>query len=151
MENIRLTACCDTVYYTTTAQHPPKEIKFDFFLMHCVTSSIFYSAFFSRPWINLRTKIRLLEWKGRMDLAMYVSRGVPKLLLEEVTNYPVTRGWNEIFHSSVVHPQDDGHVVKMVRAVANGERVCKPFEGQGKEKGFVIHGDMWLKIGNMSM
>lgn len=86
-----------------------------------------------------------------MDLAMYVSRGVPKLLLEEVTNYPVTRGWNEIFHSSVVHPQDDGHVVKMVRAVANGERVCKPFEGQGKEKGFVIHGDMWLKIGNMSM
>ncbi|KAK9312397.1 hypothetical protein V1524DRAFT_449697 [Lipomyces starkeyi] len=136
------------VYYTTTAQRPPKQIKFDFYYMHCVNCSIFFPAFFAIPSLSLASKIRLLEWKGRMDLAMYVSRASPKLRLDEVTNYKSHKGWKAVF-DSVVNGKDDGHVSKMTRAVAHGENVCKPFEGGGKEKGFMIAGDMWLKIGNM--
>jgi hypothetical protein len=80
-----------------------------------------------------------------MDLAMYVSCCVPKLFLEEVTYYPAGNDWETVFSSSILHPNDDGHLSKMVRAVANGERLCKPFEAGGKEKGFMINGDMWLK------
>lgn len=118
--------------------------------MHSVNSSIFFPALLSLPSLSTRAKLRLMEWKGRVDLAMYVSRGSPNLLLEEITNYQPTRDWKAIFDSSIRHSRDDGHVSKMVRAVANGERVCKPFEAGGKERGFIIQGDMWLKIGNMS-
>ncbi|KAK9321318.1 hypothetical protein V1517DRAFT_326703 [Lipomyces orientalis] len=137
------------VYYASTAQRPPKQIKFDFYYMHCVNCSIFFPALFSIPSLSLGSKIRLLEWKGRMDLAMYVSRRAPKLLLDEVTNYKSHKGWKEVFDNSVLNERDDGHVSKMTRAVAHGGNVCKPFEGGGKEKGFMIAGDMWLKIGNM--
>ncbi|KAK9367926.1 hypothetical protein V1509DRAFT_105481 [Lipomyces kononenkoae] len=136
------------VYYTTTAQRPPKQIKFDFFYMHCLNCSIFLPALFSIPSLSLGSKIRLLEWKGRMDLAMYVSRASPKLLLDDVTNYKSHKAWKAVF-DSVVKLEDDGHVSKMTRAVAYGEKVCKPFEGGGKGKGFMIAGDMWLNIGNM--
>lgn len=40
----------------------------------------------------------------------------------------------------------DGHVSKMARTLARGERLCKPFEGQ---ENFKLKGDMWLKLGNM--
>lgn len=118
--------------------------------MHSVNSSIFFPALLSLPSLSTRSKLRLLEWKGRVDLAMYVSRGSPKLLLEEVTHYQARRDWKSVFESSIRHPKDDGHVSKLVRAVASGERVCKPFEAGGRERGFMIAGDMWLKIGNMS-
>jgi hypothetical protein len=37
-----------------------------------------------------------------------------------------------------------------MRAVAQGEKFCKPYEKKGIEGGFPIHGDIWLRIGNMS-
>jgi hypothetical protein len=75
------------VYYTAAAQHPPKQVKFDFYFMHCVNASIFWSTFNKLPWLSMENKIRLLEWKGRNDLVMYASRRSPKLLLEEITGY----------------------------------------------------------------
>lgn len=137
-------------YFTAASQHPPKRVKFDFFLVHCLNCSIFYSSFLSRPWISSRAKVRLLEWKGRVDLLMYVARHVPKLDLSEITNYPITRDWNQLFHAGITHPEDDSHVVKLLRAIANGERVCKPFEGENAGTvSFAFQKDMWLKFGNM--
>jgi hypothetical protein len=75
------------IYYTATAQHPPKQVKFDFYFIHCVNASIFWSTFNKLPWLSMKNKIRLLEWKGRNDLVMYASRRSPKLLLEEITGY----------------------------------------------------------------
>jgi hypothetical protein len=98
-----------------------------------VSIAIFYPAFFSLLSISSRAKIRLLEWKGRLDLAMYVSRCVPKLFLEEVTYYPAGNDWETEFKSSILHPNDDGDLSKMVRAVANVKRLGKPFEAGGKE------------------
>lgn len=93
--------------------------------------------------------MRLLEWKGRVDLLLYVSRGAPELRLDEVTKYKPSRDWNGVFSEVIANAQEDGHASKLVRALAHGEEVCRPYETQAKEKGLLITGDMWLKIGNM--
>ncbi|PYI22895.1 hypothetical protein BO99DRAFT_399627 [Aspergillus violaceofuscus CBS 115571] len=136
------------VYYTSAAQRPTKPIKFDFFYLHGLNSSIFFSQILTLPFLEVKTKLRLLEWKGRLDLLLYVSRGTPALSLEAIRTYPVAHRWEEIFAFCSRHPQDDGHLAKLVRAVAHGERACRPFEG---ERPWPIEGDMWLRIANMAM
>ncbi|CEN60860.1 hypothetical protein ASPCAL07532 [Aspergillus calidoustus] len=138
-----------SVYFTSASQRPNKVIKFDFFHIHAVNSSIFFSKILALPFLPTRTRLRLLEWKGRMDLIMYISRNAPELYLEEITNYPVTADWDTIIAHCNQHPGDDGHLSKLVRALRNAEEVCKPYAGQEKERGLKITGDSWLKIGNM--
>jgi len=135
-------------YYTSAAQRPDKNVKFDFFYIHCLNSSIFFSKIIRLPFLTKQTKLRLLEWKGRLDLLMYVSRASPNLLLDEVTRYPVKNEWSAVFSRSVTHPSDDGHLVKMVRALAHGQKVCQSYESLGPQV-MPISGDMWLRIGNM--
>jgi hypothetical protein len=134
------------VYYTSAAQRPDKKVKIDFFFIHCVNSSIFFSKIAQLPFLDTQAKLRLLEWKGRMDLVMYVSRGSPELRLNEVTQYPVTNDWPTLFSRAVKHPGDDGHLVKLVRALAHGEEVCRVAD---KDSEMPVSGDMWLRIGNM--
>ncbi|KAJ5831991.1 hypothetical protein N7474_000302 [Penicillium riverlandense] len=136
------------VYYTSAAQRPTKEIRIDFFYIHCVNSTIFFSKIIDLPFLDEAAKVRMLEWKGRLDLLMYVSRGAPDLLPSEVTKYPAKDDWATVFSRSITHPGDDGHLAKLARAVAHGQRVCQPFESQQK---MPISGDMWLKIGNMAV
>ncbi|KAE8150168.1 hypothetical protein BDV25DRAFT_154887 [Aspergillus avenaceus] len=138
-------------YFTATAQRPPKQIKFDFFYIHGMNASIFFEKFIALPFLSVRSKLRLLEWKGRLNLMLYVSRNTPELLLDEVTEYQITRDWETIFHYTNEHQRDDGHVGKLARAIAHGEKFCRPYEAQAKERGLKITGDMWLKIGNMVM
>jgi hypothetical protein len=81
---------------------------------------------------------------------MYVARRVPKPNLSDITSYPITRNWKQLFQAGITHPEDDSHVAKLLRAIANGERACKPFEGQPTQSAsFVFQKDMWLKFGNM--
>jgi hypothetical protein len=157
------------IYYTAAAQHPPKVVKFDFYFMHCVNSSIFWSTFNQLPWLSIQNKIRLLEWKGRIDLIMYASRRSPPLLLEEISGYvpkDLERGeaeWKGIVRrvsefEGTVDPNEsaesaaysdkieDGHAIKLVRAVKHGEEVSKKYED---EEWCKIKDFMWLKIGNM--
>ncbi|KAF3396303.1 Oxidoreductase AflY [Penicillium rolfsii] len=140
----------NVVYYTSAAQRPNKAVKMDFFFIHCVNSSIFFSKLVHLPYLSQRTRLRLLEWKGRMDLLMYVSRGCPELLRDEITNYPAKNDWSALFARAASHPEDDGHLAKLVRAVAHGEKVCKPFESQGQQA-MPVSGNMWLQIGNMAI
>ncbi|KAF2685090.1 hypothetical protein K458DRAFT_403332 [Lentithecium fluviatile CBS 122367] len=139
------------IFYTSTAQCPPHQVKFDFYYIHCVNCSIFFSTFLHSPSIPSSAKVRLLEWKVRTDLAMYASRRSPPLLLEEVTNYspvrPQEASWQDVFKRVNAH-QDDGHASKLVRALAHGEKACKSFEGKD---GFVIKGGMWKVLGNMAI
>lgn len=138
------------VYFAGAAQNPAKEVRIDFFYMHCVNCSIFFSAFLNEAWLKVEDKCRLLEWKGRMDLAMYVSRGCPNLLLDEIASYQPkqpNQGWAEIIRRVDTY-EDDGHAAKLIRALANGEQVCKPYERQGGDA-FPIKGDMWLQLGHM--
>ena len=78
---------------------------------------------------------------------MYVSRGCPPLLLDEITNYQSKEdsGWDEIF-KRVNRLEDDGHSSKLIRALANGQKVSAGF---GAKEAFRIKGDMWMKLGHM--
>ena len=64
-----------------------KGPRFDFFLMHHVTSAPFFTTVNSQDWISLGTKVRLLEWKIRMDLVQYAARGAPELSLDAIASY----------------------------------------------------------------
>ncbi|KAI1952671.1 hypothetical protein LOZ12_000297 [Ophidiomyces ophidiicola] len=134
------------VYYTGTAQNPPKKIKFDFFYIHCVNSAIFLPVFISLPWISKHNKQRLLEWKGRMDLLVYVSRACPEPRVNEIINYKATKTWQQIFEASFASAREDGHAAKLMRTLAYGEQSERPSNSTG---GFPVKGDMWAKLGNM--
>lgn len=139
------------VYYTGAAQHPPHQIKFDFFYIHCVNSSIFFSNFLSpaNSFLAPATKRRLLEWKVWNDITMYVTRGCPDLLLNEITNYTPKHAstWDDII-TRVNANEDDGHASKLIRALAHGEKACAPYEGKD---GFIIKADMWTQLGHMAI
>ncbi|KAJ5836982.1 hypothetical protein N7447_003008 [Penicillium robsamsonii] len=146
----RLADMINTVaYYTSAAQRPTREMRIDFFFIHCLNSSIFFSRIINLPFLDQKSKLRMLEWKGRMDLLMYISRGTPDLLLDEVTNYPVKEDWSRIFARSIAHPGDDGHLAKLARALAHGQHVCQAYESKHPE--MPIKGDMWLRIGNIAV
>ncbi|KAF2657847.1 hypothetical protein K491DRAFT_654172 [Lophiostoma macrostomum CBS 122681] len=134
-------------YFTGAAQQPPYEVKFDFFNIHALNLSIFFSSFLHQPWLSAATKIRLLEWKIRIDLSMYASPRPPQLHLHEITSYPNNASWGNIV-ARVKAYHDDGHACKLIRALANGERACKKYEH--KEE-FIIKGDMWRKLANMAI
>lgn len=140
-----------SVYCAAASQHPPNVVKYEFILIHAVNCTIFFSAIIDSPWINTRAKVRLLEWKGRMDLILYASRHSPRLDLNEITDYRISKSWAELFQAGINHPEDDGHVVKLLRAIAHGEQISKPLEKHGKAKDLVMKGDAWLKAGNMGM
>jgi len=139
------------IYYTAAAQRPPKQVKFDFYYMHCVNSSIFFPTFNKQSWLSTANKVRLLQWKGYLDLAMYASRRSPPLLLEEISTYvpaKLEKGegeWPGIFER-LWEFKDDGHAIKLGRAVRNGELTAGKHGDVEWER---IKGFMWEKIGNM--
>jgi hypothetical protein len=141
-------------YFTGASQRAPHIVKFDFFHMHCVNSSIFFPFFLKSSSLSTAAKIRLLEWKARTDLVLYTSRGAPALDLNEIRNYtpkhPAPAGtdpWPAII-ARVCALGDDGHSSKLVRALANGKKVSAQFE-ENRRDAFVIKGDMWDQLGYM--
>lgn len=137
------------MYFTAAAQRPSKQVMFDFFYIHSVNSSIFFTKILALDFLDTRTKLRLLEAKGRLDLFLYISRNAPELYLDEITKYPISNDWDAIIARGNRHPRDDGHLSKLIRALRNGESVCRPYEGRAGELGLKITGDAWLRIGNM--
>ncbi|KAL1601980.1 hypothetical protein SLS59_005146 [Nothophoma quercina] len=139
------------VYFTAAAQRPPHQVKFDFYYMHCVTSSIFFSNFLSsaNTFLTPATKRRLLEWKVWNGIVMYASRHSPALFLSEITEYTPKEDsdWDKII-LRVNKLEDDGHASKVIRALANGQKSCQPYEDT---PGFIIKGDAWRKIGHMAI
>jgi len=136
-------------YFTGGAQRASHAVKFDFFYMHCVNSSIFYSTFLAQQWLSDADKVRLLEWKVWNDLAMYASRKSPEIHLDEIRNYKPSQpsGWDEIIER-VRSMEDDGHAAKLVRALAHGQRVCAPYEDKAE---FRLKKDDWLQLAHMTI
>lgn len=135
-------------YFTGAAQNPPKQVKFDFYYMHCINCSIFFSTFLKQDWLSTGNKVRLLEWKGRVDLALYASRKSPKLLMSEITDYSPKNpgdGWEQIFKRVNRH-EDDGHASKFIRAISHGRQASGPFE---EKESWPIQGDSWFKLAHM--
>ena len=119
--------------------------------MHCVNASIFFWSFLEQQWLRDTDKARLLEWKGRTDLAMYASRRAPALRPEDITQYGAVEGvshadqWREIFER-VSNDPEDGHASKFIRKLAWGEKLSMEFE---QCEALALKGDMWLKIAHM--
>ncbi|RAL16207.1 questin oxidase family protein [Aspergillus homomorphus CBS 101889] len=140
-------------YMAGASQRPGRKRKIDFFYMHTLTSSIFFSVLIRQDWIKLEDRVRLVEWKGRLDLAWYVVSGSAELYEDAITGYhddfSAEMGWKELY-AAVNKEHDDGHVAKMIRALKNGQGASRPFEAEYPDV-FPVKGDMWLKIARMAL
>ncbi|KAL1588329.1 hypothetical protein WHR41_02789 [Cladosporium halotolerans] len=136
-------------YFTGGAQRKDRDVKFDFFYMHCVNSSIFWPVFLKQSWLSEASKVRLLEWKVWNDLAMYVSRKSPEIHLDEIRNYKPKQpsDWTKVVERVRAH-EDDGHASKMVRALAHGQQSCAPYDSKAE---FRLKKDDWLQLAHMTI
>ncbi|KAK4185016.1 hypothetical protein QBC35DRAFT_517204 [Podospora australis] len=126
-----------------------KVPKFDFFLMHHVNSAPIFVTINKQDWIPLATKVRLLEWKVRMDLLQYAARGAPTLDFDRLSNYypqkPELGGTLDEIVARVHNLPDDGHAIKLGRAAVICRNICQRYKGDNDA--FKIQGDeMWKKI-----
>lgn len=144
-----------TAWMTGAAQRPGKTIKLDFFFIHSVNASIFFTAFNRQPWLSAENKARLLEWKGRIDLLNYASRLAPELHPEEIVNYtPLQKDlpWSLLIKRTNQLTHDDGHIAKLIRALAHGQEICSAYEARPELTArFPLKGQGWLKIANMAI
>nr|E1ACQ8.1 RecName: Full=Baeyer-Villiger oxidase notM; AltName: Full=Notoamide biosynthesis cluster protein M [Aspergillus sp. MF297-2]ADM34146.1 hypothetical protein [Aspergillus sp. MF297-2] len=110
------------------------------------------SVLVKQSWIKLEDRIRLVEWKARLDLAWYAANGAAELRLEDISGYEPTASkgmeWHALY-KAVNEVHDDGHIAKFVRALKNGETVSAPFEQGDGADAFPIKGDLWLRIAQM--
>ncbi|KAL1848394.1 hypothetical protein Plec18167_004823 [Paecilomyces lecythidis] len=138
-----------TAYMTGGAQNPPKQVRFDFTFIHALNASVFFQSIKSLPYITTSDKVRLLEWKVRCDILMYAAHNAPKLVLSPIMSYEDERDWRTMFDIMIRHPNEDVHTAKTLRAIANGQRICAPFEKGGRERGFFVVDSMWIKMANL--
>ncbi|RMD40963.1 hypothetical protein DV735_g4144, partial [Chaetothyriales sp. CBS 134920] len=141
-------------YISGAAQRADKVPKIDFFHMHAVTSSIFLTVMIRQPWISIADKSRLVEWKGRLDIAWYVASGCGKLHQAAIYEYegqPSGQMDWEALYRAINAMHDDGHVAKFVRALKSGEETSRPFEHGPGAEAFPIKGEeAWLKLARMT-
>ncbi|EWC47454.1 hypothetical protein DRE_00422 [Drechslerella stenobrocha 248] len=142
-------------YICATTPRTDKKVKFDFFLMHCVTSSVFLDVWVRQAWIGNAEKALLLNYFGWMVLNMYVSRGCAEINLNQVRTY-FPKGshgvewlgkWEDIAERAVVL-KDDGHVAKTVRALMNAAEATAPY---ARRPGFELRTPLFLKIAEMAV
>jgi hypothetical protein len=152
---VESTSCA--AYNAAAAQRKGKAVKIDFFSMHAVTSAIFLSLLVRQSWIPSQYKVKLIEWKGRMDLAWYASCGSPQLDLDFVTSYDPTiskgMSWQD-FYEATVKFHDDGHVAKFMRSLYSAESEARVLEeriGREATTTFPIQGDMWHRVAQMCL
>lgn len=101
---------------------------------HSLTSSPIFLTINKFDWLPQASKVRLLEWKMRLDLLEYLAQGCPSLDPSSLSNYtpkdpsPVDSPKDLLprFHS----PPDDGHTIKTIRSLLIAEDVSKKWEGK---------------------
>jgi hypothetical protein len=135
--------------HTAAAQKAGKQRKIDFFYMHLVTCSISLDMLMREDGIKIEDRVRLLEWKGRLDLVWYAANGAAKMREEDILEYEpkLSKGFDwPTRYKCVMDIHDDGHVIKFFRSLKNGKNVVKHFERTEGASSFPVTGDMWLKI-----
>lgn len=133
----------------SAAFQPGKQPKFDFFLMHHINICPVFIAINNQDWIPIESKVRLLEWKIRMDLVEYAARVCPPLSLDNISSYfPKDKNLGPANEQlpRVYALNDDGHVIKLVRAVGLGQTVSEKYEDKDWIK---IKGDSWTKVSHL--
>ncbi|CAK1362212.1 Oxidoreductase AflY [Cercospora beticola] len=145
---IETTSCA--AYSCGGAQRPGKVAKVDFFFMHMVTSSIFLSILARQDWLETEDKIRLVEWKGRLDLVWYAASSAPALDRKWLEQYQPTLSagmdWRALYRAVTVEP-DDGHLAKIVRSLKWAEEEAKGVE---TSETIPVAGSGWFKLAQMA-
>ncbi|KAI7974931.1 hypothetical protein EIK77_001684 [Talaromyces pinophilus] len=136
-----------SAYMLGAAQRPGKREMLDFVTLHCATLSVFYPAILALDWLTNEEKARLLEAKARWDVVMYAGARCPTLypqrIIDYVPNHP-EQGWPELFHRANIY-NDEGHVVKLIRALYSSEQLGDTADG------FPISKAEFLKIAHMAV
>ncbi|EWY99401.1 hypothetical protein FOCG_01290 [Fusarium oxysporum f. sp. radicis-lycopersici 26381] len=133
---------------SAAAFHPPHAPRFEFILMHHITSTPFFLTLKEQSWIPVSTKARFLENKVRMDLLQYIARGSPALRSDLLRGYEPKDGEKLVGKPEDLFPRihkvvDDGHTVKLARALMLAQRITKPYEN--KEWVKIKGDDEWLR------
>lgn len=137
------------VYYTTMAQRSNKQIRFDFMLMHTVTTATFLPIYLKTDWIKPESNARLVEWLGRANLLLYAECGAPEPHPEELKTYKPLHpsGWDGVFQRACEY-EDDGHTSKFVRGIATVAQMTEQCDDNSNFK--LTHKEDFLTIGHMS-
>lgn len=121
------------------AFHEPNIPKFDFFLIHHVTSIPMFLTVNAQDWIPTHMKVKLLEWKIRMDIIQYIARGCPRLQPDLLKTYQ-PKDKDLVAKPEDLLPRfheiaDDGHTIKLVRALLLARQLSLKY-----------HDREWVKI-----
>lgn len=54
---------------------------------HHVNSAPIFVTLNKLPWLSTANKVRILEWKMRIDLVQYAARRTPDIRFDSVKNY----------------------------------------------------------------
>ncbi|KAI6353982.1 hypothetical protein MCOR25_008803 [Pyricularia grisea] len=141
-------------------ERPAKHAKFDFFLIHHVNVSPILLSINAASWIPTAAKVRLLEWKIRIDLVQYAARAVPALSLERIAAYEAkpkddkfttaaaSGGTSNVSDlvSRLHDLDDDGHAIKLVRAAAICQQVSQPLEDKLGDRLPLRGKEIWNKV-----
>ncbi|KAM4056057.1 oxidoreductase AflY [Hirsutella rhossiliensis] len=138
---------CAAYVAAAAACNPPYEPKFDFFLIHHLTSAPFFLTLNKLDWVPTASKARLLEWKLRMDVLQYLARGCPPLRREALQtpgpdSHDKAGGSHLVprFHRVV----DDGHTIKVVRALLLAQRESQAWPGRPWIR--IADDDAWRRV-----
>lgn len=112
-----------------------------------------------QEWVPEQIKTRLLEWKMRLDLLQYISRGSPPLTVSPENDpldiYVPREGPDGLASDisprdllpRVMEIEDDGHTIKLARALIIAQDNTRHFADRGWVR---IHNDkQWLRIHHM--
>ncbi|KAI9009811.1 hypothetical protein BC832DRAFT_620081 [Gaertneriomyces semiglobifer] len=121
-----------TVIYGSGGLRPghPQSSKFDFFLLHLVTST--FACLHVVPHLPIDTAIYLLRSQLAMCIHQYIARGRPPLQPVLLISYPLAgnRGldtWEQVMQLAIT--SEDLHVPKIVRSLHVAETMYGSEEG----------------------
>ncbi|KAK4561024.1 hypothetical protein LTR86_004979 [Recurvomyces mirabilis] len=81
---------------------------------------------------------------------MYASRKSPDIRMDLVRQYKpkFPSGWDGIIDRVNAMVDDDGHASKLIRALAHGQEICKPYESHPE---FRVKQKDWIQMGHMAI
>lgn len=138
------------VYITAAAQRPPHEPRYDFFLIHGSNACLWHSVLLAEPSMSRSQKAHLIETTGHLLLFLWAGVGAPRGNIDWLLAHPPKEpncGWEGIFERACGH-EDDGHMIKLIRALKNGEDVSRPYEGREE---FRLKAGMFLQAAHAAI
>lgn len=93
-------------------------------------------------------KVRILEWKIRIDVVQYIARGCPPLQPQSIRAY-TPKDAELVSKPEELLPRmrmiiDDGHTIKLVRALLIAQEVSKKYADRPWLR--IQDDEVWLKI-----